>query len=284
VFPSLESLRTSFPGLPESMIGHDLAYPAMVREMPEGWRGLMLASLIAAYASTISTHLNWGSSYVVQDFYRRFAKPGASEREYVWVGRISTALLMALATLVALGLQGAAQGFQILIAFGAGTGLIFLLRWFWPRVNAWGEIAAMFGSGMVTLLLHFTALGDGVPDMWKTPIAVAITTVLWIAVVLATPATSPQKLLEFYRRVRPAGPLWHRQRAETGLAPAGDSLAISLVAWVLGCAVVYSALFATGSFLYGRSVAAWSWSALFAVTALALASILRGMLRARNDA
>jgi len=278
VFPDLDSLRTSFPNLPESMIGHDLAYPAMVSSMPHGWRGLMLASLVAAYGSTISTHLNWGSMYVVNDFYKRFVRPAASERELVWVGRASIVALMALATWIALGLQGAAQGFNILISFGAGTGSIFLLRWFWPRINAWGEIVAMFGSGLVTLSLHFTALGADVPELWKTPIAVALTTVLWIATVLVTPRVSPQKLVDFYRLVRPVGPLWKRERAVTGLAPAGDSLAASLVAWVLGCVAVYSALFATGSFLYGRAAAAWSWTAAFVVSAALLAQRLRSML------
>ena len=143
VYPSLDSIQVAFPNLDPSIIRHDLAYPAMLSFLPTGLMGLVIASLAAAYMSTISTHLNWGSSYIAHDFYRRFVRPEASERELVIVGRSATLLLMGLTALVALQLQNALQAFQILLQIGAGTGLLFILRWFWWRINAWSELTAM---------------------------------------------------------------------------------------------------------------------------------------------
>jgi Na+/proline symporter len=155
VYPELSDIQARFPHLDPSIVRHDLAYPAMLVFVPHGLLGLVVASLAAAYMSTISTHLNWGASYVVDDVYRRFIQPDASELHYVNVGRGVTVALMILAALVALWLKNAMQAFQILLQIGAGTGLIFLLRWYWWRINAWGEIAAMVISFLLAAYLHF---------------------------------------------------------------------------------------------------------------------------------
>ena len=159
VFPDLNSIQTAFPNITADKLGHDLAYPAMLTKLPTGLLGLVLASLISAYMSTISTQLNWGSSYVVYDFYKRQINPDASQKRLVAVGRISTVILMVLSTLLALLLQNAMQLFNLLLVFGAGTGLIFILRWFWWRINAWSEIVAMVASGFISLLLAIPAFG-----------------------------------------------------------------------------------------------------------------------------
>jgi SSS family solute:Na+ symporter len=159
VFPDIASIQDAFPNISEDKLGHDLAYSAMLTKLPSGLLGLVLASLIAAYMSTISTHLNWGSSYIVNDFYKQQIKKDASEKELVLVGRISTVVLMILSALFALYLQNAKQLFDIIIMFGAGTGLIFILRWFWWRINAWSEISAMIVSGIVSLLFSSKTIG-----------------------------------------------------------------------------------------------------------------------------
>ena len=158
VYPTLDSLAAAFPEVDPSILRHDLAYPAMLVFLPHGLLGLVVASLAAAYMSTISTHLNWGASYVVDDFYRRFLAPERSERHYVAVARLSTVGLIALALLVSLWLENALQAFQILLQIGAGTGMIFLLRWFWWRINAWSEISAMVISFAVAVWFQFCLL------------------------------------------------------------------------------------------------------------------------------
>ena len=159
IYPDLASIKEAFPLLDEGKLGYDLAYSAMLTKLPSGLLGLVLASLGAAYMSTVSTHLNWGSSYVVNDFYKQQIHRGASEKELVNVGRITTVILMLFSALLALVLQNALQLFDIILMFGAGTGLIFILRWFWWRINAWSEISAMFVSGIVSLLFNLTDLG-----------------------------------------------------------------------------------------------------------------------------
>ena len=159
IFPDIASIQEAFPNVSEDKLGHDLAYSAMLTKLPSGLLGLVLASLVAAYMSTISTHLNWGSSYLVNDFYKQQIKKNASEKELVLVGRISTIVLMVLSAFFALYLQNAKQLFDIIIMFGAGTGLIFILRWFWWRINAWSEISAMVVSGVVSLLFASQSIG-----------------------------------------------------------------------------------------------------------------------------
>src|SRR5690606_6109771 len=146
VFPDLASLGERFPQVPEGKLGHDLAYPAMLTFLPPGLLGLVVTGLAAAYMSTISTQVNWGASVVVNDIYQRFYKPDASQRELVWVGRLFTALLLVLACVLALAMENALQAFNIILQIGAGTGLLYILRWFWWRVNAAAELTAMIVS------------------------------------------------------------------------------------------------------------------------------------------
>lgn len=257
VFPDLGSLRSAFPGVAEGVVGHDLAYPAMLTFLPPGLLGLVVASLIAAYMSTISTHLNWGASYVVNDWYRRFVRPDAEQAQLVRVGRLTTVLLMAVAGAVSLLLSSALQTFQILLQIGAGTGLLFLLRWFWWRINAAGELAAMVISFVAAVTLATTSLHPSL----QLVIGVGVTTLGWLTVTLSTPPTRQDRLREFYLRVQPGGPGWRsviaRARAE-GVeivdpgAPA-SSLPRALASMSLGCCAVYGALFATGSFVYGEN-------------------------------
>jgi len=275
VFPDLASLQTEFPNLPDHQIKHDMAYSAMLTFLPSGWAGLVLASLFAAYMSTTATHLNLGSSYIVNDFYRRFINPNASEKQFVLVGRMWTVLLMIMACFLALQLESALGAFHILLQIGAGTGLLFLLRWFWWRINAWSEIAAMsiaFPTALYLKLWHFPLMNslfpDGIPaalnfsDSMQLVIGVSITTVGWIIVTLLTPPTSEKTLREFLRKSRAGGPGWKNviDKAKTE----GDTLGFSegykwpvpfgILCALFGCASVYCALFATGLFLYGQIV------------------------------
>ena len=255
VYPELTDIRARFPHLDPSIVRNDLAYPAMLVFVPHGLLGLVVASLAAAYMSTISTHLNWGASYVVDDVYRRFIQPNASQSHYVNVGRGVTVALMILACLIALWLHNAMQAFQILLQIGAGTGLIFLLRWYWWRINAWGEIAAMVISFLLAAYLHFGQARLGFEPLHPAAalvIAVLVTTVGWLAVTLLTPPTDRAVLQSFYDKIRPAPAGWRRAVDTSGREEAGGDIAASFLAWFLGCLFVYATLFATGYLLYGR--------------------------------
>ena len=208
VFPDLASIQQAFPHVPADKIGNDLGYSAMLTFLPPGIMGLMLASLLAAYMSTIATHLNWGSSYVVNDVYKRFVNPGASERTLVNVGRLSTVVMMVLAALLSLQLTNAVQAFQIMLQIGAGTGLLFILRWFWWRINPWSELAAMVVSFVVTLFLQLGTFAASWPEYQKIVVGVLITTVSWLVVALVTPPSDEATLREFVRRTNPGGPGW----------------------------------------------------------------------------
>lgn len=288
VYPDLESIRTAFPGVDDSKVGHDLAYPAMLASMPAGWLGIALASLLAAYMSTISTHLNWGSSYVVNDFYQRFIEPDASDARLVLVGRASTVVMMIAAAAFALTLQTATQGFQILMQVGAGTGLLFILRWYWWRINAASEIAAMVVSFVVAVGLGWYGEALGVPSWAQLTLGVAVTTVGWMAVALLTPADDLETLEAFCRRVCPAGPGWRvvREHAAAAGRPIpdaapNDDLRLGLARMVLGCIAVYATLFGTGYLLYGQTGSAVATGLLAGGSALALAWTYRGMLEGR---
>jgi Na+/proline symporter len=278
VYPTLESIQQAFPGLDPSIVGHDLAYPAMLVFLPSGLLGLVVASLAAAYMSTISTHLNWGASYMVDDFYRRFFAPDRSDAHYGAAARIATVILVVLASVVALWLENALQAFQILLQIGAGTGLIFLLRWYWWRINAWGEIAAMVLSFSVALWFEFghEAHGYGALDpSVRLLIGVAITTVGWLTVTLLTPPTDAATLRSFYAAIRPLGPGW--QPVSAGMPPVADrreSLSAGLLAWFLGCVTVYGALFATGYLLYGNWLPGGFCTATAALAGWQLARVL----------
>jgi solute:Na+ symporter, SSS family len=281
VFPDLASLREAFPHAADR-VGHDMGYPAMLTFLPAGLLGLVVASLIAAFMSTISTHLNWGASYIVHDFYRRFVRPQAEEKELVRVGRISTVLLMLLAGFVALQMETAMGNFQILLQIGAGTGLLFILRWFWWRINAYSEIAAMGISFVVALYFRFVHAHTGLPavDGWmQIPLAVAITTVGWILVTLMTQPTSHDTLVRFCRLVRAGGPGW--QKVLNDAEAAGEStehlgtgwnLPQGILCMFLGCVAIYSALFSTGYWLYGR----YGTALLTSVTAVIATFLLVG--------
>ena len=275
LYPQLEDIRRTFPYVEARLIGHDMAYPAMLRFLPAGFLGLMIAGMLAAYRSTIETHLNWGTSYLVHDFYRRFWNRGASERHYVFVGRVVTALLMVCAALLTFALETAKESFDLILSVGAGTGLIYLLRWFWWRVNAWSEVAAMASSFLIALAF-FVARRAGHPSAPHVALlsTVAATTAVWLAVTYATRPTDREKLLSFYRLIRPAGPGWRSIRAETGLAASPDSLPQNLLGWGLGCLFVYAALFGTGSILYGRTAQAALWVVLFVLSGLGLIRLL----------
>jgi solute:Na+ symporter, SSS family len=271
VFPTLGDIARAYPYVDPKLIGNDMAYPAMLRFLPAGFLGLMIAGMLAAYRSTIETHLNWGASYLVHDLYQRFIRRDASQRHYVWAGRVVTALLMIAAASLTFALDTAKESFDLILGIGAGTGLIYLLRWFWWRVNAWSEVAAM-ASSFIVAVGFFVAkkMGHPVPTTVSLIITVASTTVIWIAVAYLTAPTDHATLVAFYRRVRPAGPGWRAIRAESGVTASPDSLAQSLLGWVLGCTLIYAALFGTGSFLYGRTPQGLLFLAVFVVSGVGL--------------
>ena len=267
VFPDLASIKDAFPNIADDKLGHDLAYSAMLVKLPTGLLGLVLASLIAAYMSTISTQLNWGSSYMVFDFYKNQINPNASEKRLVAVGRISTIVLMILSAMLALLLQSALQIFDILLTFGAGTGLIFILRWFWWRINAWSEISAMFSSGIISILLKLTPLGaflfdseTGLMESWlEFPMIVLVTSFIWIGVTYLTQPESNEVLQSFYKKIQPGGPGWNKvvKDAEAENIDIKDkdvewSVPSGILAMLLGCGMIYSAMFATGYWIYGE--------------------------------
>jgi solute:Na+ symporter, SSS family len=276
VYPQLSDISAALPHVDPALVGHDMAYPAMLRFLPSGLLGLMVAGLLSAYVSTISTHLNWGTSYLVHDLYRRFIRTGASERHYVAAGRLVTALLMLLAALLTYVLDTARSSFELLLTIGAGTGLLYLLRWFWWRINAWSEIAAMATSFLLASFFFIAGKqGAGVPSHVALIITVAVTTAVWVSVAYLTPPADRATLVNFYRLIRPAGRGWEPIREEAGVGPEPGGFTQSLLGWMLGCLFVYSALFGTGSFLYGNIGIALFWLAAFAVSGLGLARILR---------
>ena len=262
VFPDLSSLQEAFPNIDPSIVKHDLAYAAMLTFLPHGLLGLVLASLIAAYMSTISTHLNWGSSYLVNDFYKRFVRPEASEKELVLMGRISTLLLMVAAGALALFLSNSLQAFNIMLQVGAGTGMLFILRWFWWRINAVSEISAMTISFLVAVYFEFIHQSLGfaaLADWQRLTIGVAVTTTGWIAATLATRPTDRKTLIGFCRLVHPGGPGWRlilksADQADLSSEVTDTSWDVpgSILCMFLGCAAVYSVLFATGYWIYSN--------------------------------
>ena len=262
IFPDLDAIRETFPNVDEGKIGHDLAYPAMLTLLPSGLLGLVLASLVSAYMSTISTHLNWGSSYVVNDFYKALIKDDGDERALVNVGRISVICLMIVSSIVALMLNNALQLFQIILMFGAGTGSIFILRWFWWRINAWSEIAAMICSGIVSILFEFTPIGsmifseDFIQPYFKFPMVVLITTFVWVVVTFMTKPDDDETLVKFYKKTKPGGPGWKRIKDLAKLSESENNsewiVPRGILCMILGCFAIYSALFSTGYFIYGE--------------------------------
>jgi SSS family solute:Na+ symporter len=261
IYPDLASLKAAFPHVNETVIGDDLAYPAMLIFLPSGILGIVVASLIAAYVSTISTHLNWGSSYLVNDYYKRFINPNASDKQQVLIGRLSTMILAVLTCMIALLLSNALQAFEILLQIGAGTGLIFILRWFWWRINAWTELTGMLVSFAVALIFLILKKTEALELLaWQELLAgVSITTLSWVIVTFVTRPTDDKVLRSFYRLVRPGGIGWDKviKKAEldgeaiTETATMGD-LPHGILCMIAGCLAVYSTVFATGYYMYGN--------------------------------
>ena len=253
VFPSLADIQTALPHVSDDLIGNDLAYPAMLTLLPAGLLGLLVASLLSAYVSTMSTHLNWGCSYLVHDLYRRFLRPDASERHLVWLSRVMTAVLMVVSGATVFLLSTAGEAFHLLLSIGAGTGLIYLLRWFWWRITAWSEIAAMASSFIIALSLFVAPkfgldLSSHAALVWS----VALTTVVWVVVTFLTKPTDTETLRRFYRKVRPAGRGWAKVVGPDEADEPRDDLSLAFLGWVFGCTFVYSGLFGTGALLYGQ--------------------------------
>ena len=284
IFPDLASIKEAFPNISDDKLGHDLAYSAMLIKLPSGLIGLVLASLIAAYMSTISTQLNWGSSYMVYDFYQKQINPNASEKKLVAVGRISTIALMILSAVLALLLQNALQIFDILLTFGAGTGLIFILRWFWWRINSWSEISAMFASGIVAILLKTSDLGPYLfgsnkgllPDWLEYPFVVLFTSIIWLSVTYMTRPESDEVLRKFYKKTQPGGPGWEmviqnakKNKVKLDKKDSSWNVPSGIIAMLLGCGLIYSIMFATGYWIYGQYTSA---------SALTISSFIFGIL------
>ena len=297
IYPDLASIKAAFPNADVALIGHDSAFPAMLKFLPVGFVGLMIGGLLAANSSTILTHLNWGSSYLVHDFYRRFIRKDASETHYVNVGRLCTVGLYLFAALISLTLSSAQQAFQVLLSIGAGTGLLYIARWFWWRVSAWCEIVAMVVSLVTSLAVpqFLPGASFATTTIWQ----VGITTIAWLVTAFVGPVTDREKLISFVQKVKPAGPGWTEIRKAAGISDAEVALENrvggALLGWISGCAVIWSALFAIGSFLYApgdpsRWPAAWILLGVFVVSGLVLLRVTKQLWadstesQAREDA
>jgi Na+/proline symporter len=291
MFPDIASIREAFPRVDPNLVQNDFAYPAMLSYLPSGMLGLVVASLIAAFMSTISTQVNWGSSYIVNDFYRRFLNPQASEKRLVAVGRWSTVILMILTALFALILSNALQAFNILLQIGAGTGSIFILRWFWWKVNAYSEISAMIISFVLAIYLEVLHPYTGLPELsgsTKLLLGVGITTIGWVLVTYLTPSTDTATLRKFYNLIQPGGPGWKKviddaqrdqvfidkHRGKPWDVPAG------ILSMLIGTMAIYCALFATGNWIYGNYLIA---SILTLVVVVAIVLLMRIWSRLKID-
>jgi len=290
VFPDIASIKEAFPNIEDSKLGQDLAYSAMLTKLPSGLLGLVLASLGAAYMSTISTHLNWGASYIVNDFYKTQIKKDASEKELVNVGRIATVLLMVVSAVLALSLTNALQVFNLILMFGAGTGLIFILRWFWWRINAWAEISAMFSSGIISVVFTYTSLGtilfgaEGLMPAWaQFPIIVLITSIVWVVTMFLTEPEEQAVLERFYKQTQPGGPGWKKMMNasdEKELLVEKDekwSVPSGILAMLLGCVFVYGSLFSMGNWIYGNTMKAGILTVMTIIAGFLLMRVWRKM-------
>ena len=280
VYPELSDIQKAFPTLDPRLLGHDIAFPAMLKFLPVGFVGLMVGGLVAANSSTILTHLNWGASYLVHDFYRRFLKPDADERHYVRVGRAATVLLFFASSGLVFFLDTAKDAFDVILQVGAGTGLLYLVRWFWWRVNAWSEVVAMISSFAISLVfLVLAKSGHPVRTDVALVLTVIGTTICWVVTAFVGPKTDRQVLVDFYRKVRPAGRGWEPIRIAAGIAPGdtapGDNIPMAMLGWVAGCTAIWSALFTVGNFLYGRRSEALFLLVVFVISGLVLVRIVQ---------
>ena len=249
IFPELTDLQQAFPNLPADKLGHDVAYPAMLTLLPSGLLGLVAASLIAAFMSTMSTQVNLGASYLVNDFYHRFIKPQASEKELVMAGRLFSVISIILGGGLGLLLSSAGQTFTLLLMIGAGTGLIYILRWFWWRINAYTEIVAMVSSLIIAGYFNF---GDSTLEGWqKIVVGAGLTTIVWITATYFTPPDEEKTLRNFVKIVKPGGPGWSKYTEE----PFSESWPVprGVLCMTLGCIAVYSILIGVGQLLYGNT-------------------------------
>lgn len=283
IYPQLSDIQRAFPNLDPSFLGHDIAYPAMLKFLPVGFIGLMVGGLVAANSSTILTHLNWGASYLVHDFYRRFIKTDADEKHYVFAGRMATILLFFVSSGLVFVLDTAKDTFDIILQVGAGTGLLYLVRWYWWRINAWCEVTAMISSFTISVLFlilekeHIFSASTPI----KLLITIAATTVCWVLAAYLAPATDKQTLIDFYKKVYPAGPGWEKIREEAGIAPGdikkADNIPMALLGWFAGCTMIWSALFVVGSFLYGRYTSCVVLGIVFLITGGIVVKIINSL-------
>ncbi len=242
----------AYPDLTDKESGYVLM---IVDTLPPGLKGLLLASFAAAFMSTISTQLNWGSSYLVNDFYKRFIKKDASERHYVLISRLSTVVILIMGALTTMTMDTISGAWKFLMAIGAGTGLVFILRWYWWRINAWSEISAMIASFTISLFLQFGfGLSSEDPEQFSFLMLVTVigSTIIWVTVTFVTSPESEATLVSFYNKVKPAGKLWEKVYKKHHLEPSGDSLGLSLRAWIIGIVFIYSFLFAVGNMMFGE--------------------------------
>jgi Na+/proline symporter len=264
-----------YPGLDKPENGYMLV---LTNFLPPALRGLAVAGFLAAFMSTVATQLNWGASYLVADFYRRFIKQDGTEKHYVNIGRLATVILVLASGYVASQLTSIKSGWEVVLEIGAGTGGVYLLRWYWWRINAWSEISAMFTSLVVVITLHMFKLfsGGGPVDFAKTALtSTGITTVVWVIVTLITKPEPQEKLLRFYREVRPDVRGWKPVAALAPEVVATRDLGTNLLTWIVGCALVYSTLFSTGYFILGNPLR----GVVLALIALSSVYILRMQLK-----
>jgi Na+/proline symporter len=262
LYPEVSDLIAALPNMDPSVVKDDISYSVMLRYLPTGLLGLVLASLIAAFMSTISTLLNWGSSYMVNDLYQRFIEPKATSKKLIFVARLSTVLLMLFSSILALFLSNALQAFNIILQIGAGTGLLFILRWFWYRINAWSEITAMVVSLFAALYFEAIHPHTGLLELsssTKLLLGILITTVAWVSVTLLTKPSDDEILKSFYRLIRPGGVGWKKvldkikeeDPEDQGVSEKWD-MPTAILCMVTGSFMVFSALFTIGYFLYGN--------------------------------
>ena len=262
VFPDLASLQKAFPNVNPALVKGDLAYPAMLTFVPNGWLGVVAASMMGALFSTVAAHLSMGSNYIANDFWKRFVRPDAGERELIVVGRVTVVVLMALTAVISPFLISAGAVFNLILQIGAGTGLIYLLRWFWMRINAWSEITAMAVSFAVAVFLQLVYPHLGGPELvaWhRLLIVMSVTTVAWVGVTLLTPPTEAAKRAAFQNKIRASG----------------HDIAWGMLAMTVSCVAIYSLMFASGCWIYGRAAAAAALTAIALASGLLLFPILK---------
>ena len=282
IFPDLDDISKTFPHLDLNVIGDDLAYPAMLSNLPSGLLGLILASLIAALMSTLSSHLNWGSSYLSLDFYKRFINRDATENQIVNVGKISTILLMFISSMIALYLDSALSAFKILLQIGAGTGLIFILRWFWWRINAYTEISGMIVSFLIALYFEFfheIIFSFKLNTDEQLIIGVFITTTSWLLVTYFTKPTNIIKLSEFYNLVKPKGVGWNgflklAKKNNIKINKQRGSFIPNFISMLLGIVIIYCSLFLIGFILYNNFFVSLI---LFLIIMISILMLIRNM-------